>query len=175
MNKKLRKGQLVIHTQQGVFKLQGIKKRRVGDKEKLYLVLIPLLQPRSGLKIFIPQEIREQVGLRRVADKKIILKGLSQATRFLKANPSKEIEEDTELLEMWAREANFKKSFILLGQLFFKLEILKKATLTARELYKKDMRLLAEELAVSKRCQRAHAQQQIIKRLELVLKKRIII
>lgn len=172
MNRKLRKGQLIIHPQQGVFKLQGIKKRKVGDQEKVYLVLIPLLKSRSGLKIFIPQEIRERIGIRKVANKKTILRGLGQATRFLKNNPNKEIEESMELLEDWLREGNFERGFVLLGQLFFKLKILKKATLTARELYKKDLRLLSEELAVAKRCSKAYAQKEILNKLEQVLEKR---
>lgn len=173
MNKKFRKGQLIVHPQQGVFKLKGKKKRKVKKQEEDYLILTPFFKSRSGLRIFIPGEIREKVGLRRVANKTIILKGLRQAVRFLKNNPEKEIEESPELLEKWFREGYFKKSFVLLGQLYFKLKILKKITLTQRELYKKNLQFLSEEFAVAKRCSKKYAQKEILKKIRPVLKKRI--
>lgn len=173
ITKKFRKGQLVVHPQQGIFKLQTVKKREIDDEQKVYWVLAPFFKTRGGLKVFTPEATGEKVGIRAVADKKVILKALRGAAKFLKNNPEKEIEGSEDQLEKWIKEEDFKATIILLGQLYFKLKILKKGKMIERELYKKALVLLTEELAAAKRCSKKYAQKILLEKLRPVLKKRI--
>lgn len=170
--KKFRKGQLIIHPQQGVFKLERFKKREIEDQKDFYLVLKPFFKSRSGLKVFIPEELAEKVGLRRIAKKGEILRALRGAARFLKNNLGKEMDDSEEDFENWVREREFKKSLILLGYLYYRMKILKQMRMSERQLYKKALLLLSEELAAAKRCSKKHAQKEIFNHFRAVFKKR---
>ena len=172
MTKKFRKGQLVVHPQQGVFKLQKIEKRKIAEYEELYLILTPFFKIQGGLKIFIPLKIGESVGIRRVGSKRDILKSLRAAARFLEKNPVKDVEGSDEIIEVWAREADFKSSLIFLGQLYFKSKISKDIKMAERKFYKRLLEMLSEELAVAKRCSKKFSQKQLLDKFEKVFNKK---
>lgn len=174
MAKNFRKGQLIVHPQQGVLKLVKFQEKEIKGKKEAFFSLKPFFKSQGGLKLFIPESLLAKTGMRKICEKKVIFKGLREAAVFLKKSPElvREVNEEEALEQV--KTADFKGMMILLGQLYFKMKVLKEQKIIEREVYKKLLSILSEELAAARKCAKKFAKKEILKRIEKALKKKSI-
>ena len=150
----LEQGDVIVHPEREICRIKKISSQRI--------VIRPCFNNETNLTLFIPRENIDQIGIRSVKSKKIVLDALEKFDMRIRVQ---KLEHSEQKLQEWFAEGKLEKLTRATVELYKKIYVDEDSRVSQRKLMEKAIDFLAEEFAVVEETSKQEASKRILNRL----------